>query len=726
MIDAIKNIGEYVVKGNLTKDTFLDGICRKLEDTRRAKNGEEITQHVVFLNFDTQSEKIEIDFEEVNAGGKDSGREYLWVGNFKGNKPQVNITSDRIDDILTKSIPLIKDRVDGKLKKYVETTLNEFFSKKDCIEKNKTTSKYYVNPDRFDFSDENLDRLKEIENKLISSNTGKEVDKQIEDSIEKITENLLSLINLKSDEVALYTIKINDQFVCQTEQYKNMVFDEKIGTLFSGKDYKDNFKLGGLCSICSKANTPTTSNVTNLEFKFYITDKLGFSSNLDGKFTKNYNICKDCYQYLMIAERFIQNDNNLKTRIGGLNAYVFPHFIFKVNDLDMGVFSRYIKSSTNSITNLESLKDFQKQLELFRKYEDRKNNFIINYLFYQKSKSEFKVLRLIKDVPPSRLDFIRKKEQEISNLVDENYGGSNTLKIDLNRLWGCIPLKKEKAGYSGSSKYLDILDAVFSDRIIDYKFLISECTEVIRILKFERDDYNIRHNEDFTNKILQLNFLLLFFRKLKVLGGLSMDEMNNVKTVETQDMLPKEILDYWNVIKVYEDPCKKALFLLGYLVGEIGNAQSGAGHKKKPILNKINFQGMGTEKLIRLTDDVLEKLKQYDILQYNENIFSSFKMLLDSNISNWKPSNQETVFYTLSGYAFSNYLVRKRSKNRYEEELKKKSEYVEKVKKEGKNIVEEGNILKEAKELADSYKYSDARKVLDKIKISDKGREKNE
>ncbi len=715
MIEAIRGIGEYAVKGNLTKDTFLKGICLNPEKTPNKKDRDSpFENYVVFLNFNTQTKKIEIDFEKVNAGGKDSGKEYLWVGNFKGNKPQINITSDSLDNILTKTLPSIKNKTgENELGKEVGKVLEVFFSKK--------AGKDYIRPEGFDFLDGNL-KIKEIENKLISATEKKEIDNQIKNLAKEITKNLLSSINLNSNEVAIYTVEINSKLICQAEEYKNMIFDAKIENLFrENGEYNENFQRG-ICSICGGEST-TTSNATNLKFKFYITDKLGFSAGLDGKFTRNYNICKDCYQYLMIGENFI--NSNLNPTIGGLNTYVIPHFIFKVDNLDIKRFSEYISSSTNSVTNLDNLKEFKKELERFREYEAKKNNFIINYLFYQKSKSEFKILKLIKDVPPSRLDFIRNNEEKISNLIDDNYGQNGYLKIDLKNIWGTIPIKKgEKGNYPGFSRYLDILDAIFSDKRVDYDFLINQLTETIWIIKFEREGYNIWTKQDFTNKILQLNFLLLFFHELNILEGTIMSNMENTNMGETEEgMLPKEILDYWSDIVLYEDEQKRALFLLGYLVGEIGNAQSGAEHKKKPILDKINFQGMGVEKLIRLSNDVLEKLRQNKgrdgkiLLEHDETIYSVLKLLMDNNINGWNLSNQENVFYTLSGYAFSNYLVRKRSKDKYFEELKKVSEYIKKAEKEGKNVEEEKGILKEAHKLAQKFKYWEAGKVLEKIKI---------
>jgi len=762
-------------------------ICQRLNDkiTRTKKNGEreEIKQRVVILNFNTTTKKVELDFKTVNAAGKDSGKEYLWVGNSYGNKEQIFFTTDNPVYLFTKALPNIKKRVERALKSDIEQILNEFFIEEEGVS--------IINPLKYDFLEETVKSIKSrlaiIEESVAVLSTKKDVNEKVKElksicgkmgikcdvttkgNIEEVkervalkcselmkfiegnlvehykrdilkrmkskgnkresslTNDLLSINSLSKDEVSIYTAKFDGNLLVSRQEYRDMIFSEKIEVLFgksNKKEYKEKFQPKGRCSICGKGNTPTTSNATNLGFKFYMTDKLGFSSCLDGKFTKNYNICKECYQYLMIAETFIQN--NLSSYLGGfngLNFHIIPHFILQVNSWDMKEFSRYIKSSTNSIANLDALRDFQRELGRFREYETEanKNNFIINYLFYQPSaQGDFKILKLIKDIPPRRLGLIRGKEEEISKLVDDIYGGNRNLKIDLNSIWRCVPIKMDKKTNKklGYSRYLDIIDSIFSDKKVNYDFLINQFTEAIRIIKFERDGYNIWVNEDFTNKILQLNFLLLFLRKLKVLGGFNIGNMSDTNIGEVEEgMLPKEVLDYWSDVVLYEDEQRRALFLLGYLVGEIGSAQSGAGHKKKPILDKINFQGMGTDKLMRLANDVLEKLRQYDRLQYNEDAHSELKRLLDNNIGKWNLSNQENVFYTLSGYAVSNYLARKRSRDKYIEEYEKRANYVEKAEREGKNVEVEKRILKEAQELAQKFKYRGGRNVLEKIKI---------
>ena len=118
-------------------------------------------------------------------------------------------------------------------------------------------------------------------------------------------------------------------------------------------------------------------------------------------------------------------------------------------------------------------------------------------------------------------------------------------------------------------------------------------------------------------------------------------------------LVPEDIKKYFKEMGYSEE--QAALFLLGYLIGEIGNAQWNKEIPNKPILNKIVYQGMNPGKILRLTNEVFEKLKQWRRLQYNEGIFGEMKKLLDKHLQNWTLSDQENVFYVLSGYAYNTY-----------------------------------------------------------------------
>lgn len=771
MIEAIRRIGEYKLGDGEVKE-FLDGICTKL----RPANREGVKQHIFIIDFDAELKIIRGAVEEVKD---DSEMEHLWIGNNPGKKEQIFFTTDSPVYLFAKSLPNIKERANEPLKSDIERILDIFFIKENgnyVVDPSKFVffddkvrllkerisaigggianlmTKKEIEPkvkelknlcDELDIkcklsSRGNIEEVKEkvmskcgelaalnIEEKMIE-HYKRDILKRLKSQGNKreclLSDALLRTKSLSKGGVSVYTLKFNDDLLVKRQEYREMVYDDKVDCLFDAnhKIYKKNLVNQGKCSLCNGNHVKTTSNATNLAFKFYMTDKKGFSSYLDDKFTKNYNICEECYRYLMVGEQFIQN--NLNTYVGGLSLYLIPSLIFESRNFDrdrLGKLSNYIKHLNNSVTNLESIEEFKDEMkEFIEEFEDEKNNFVIDYLFYQKSKSEFKVLRLIKDVPPSRLDAIRNAEFDILRLVKEKFKDERQFKIDLRSIYYSIPLSKNDVMYS---KYLGLLDSVFSNRKIEYSFLIDQFTELIRIIHFKHEGFNISTKTNLEYKIIQLNFLLLFFNKLKILGGVNMDNMSNTNIGKIEDMIPKEILGYWNSIEIYRDDSKKALFLLGYLIGEVGSAQSSAGHKKKPILDKVNFQGMGAEKLNRLTGDVLEKLRQNNILQYkdNENAYSALKILIDSNIARWKLSNQENVFYVLSGYAFSNYSGWQRYVRSIEEEIKKKETEILRAKESNKDVTEQEHLLNEAKRLfGEEKEYQKAKVILKHIKIT--------
>jgi CRISPR-associated protein Csh1 len=57
-------------------------------------------------------------------------------------------------------------------------------------------------------------------------------------------------------------------------------------------------------------------------------------------------------------------------------------------------------------------------------------------------------------------------------------------------------------------------------------------------------------------------------------------------------------------------------------------------------------------KVKRLSNEILNKLRQEKILRYTEAIFSAHKMLMGLNEKNWKYNKDENLYYILSGYAY--------------------------------------------------------------------------
>ena len=95
---------------------------------------------------------------------------------------------------------------------------------------------------------------------------------------------------------------------------------------------------------------------------------------------------------------------------------------------------------------------------------------------------------------------------------------------------------------------------------------------------------------------------------------------------------------------------QKAMFYLGRALSSVAAAQAQAGHSSKPILNKVNFNGIGLKEIERLRLDLTEKTQQYRIHKATEFTFAQFNHFFKHK--NWPMSPQEALFFLLSGYSF--------------------------------------------------------------------------
>lgn len=98
-------------------------------------------------------------------------------------------------------------------------------------------------------------------------------------------------------------------------------------------------------------------------------------------------------------------------------------------------------------------------------------------------------------------------------------------------------------------------------------------------------------------------------------------------------------------------PQQQALYWLGRIINKVGTAQYKKGHQQKPVLNKINYNGMDHSKIQRLYVDAFELANQYKIA--NEiNFFSKmFTKDFPADEILWMITPQESVFYILSGFS---------------------------------------------------------------------------
>ncbi len=644
MIEAIREIGKLILEKDKSK--MLENLTNKLQAEAKGKK-----QHIIIVKFDTVNRILGVDFLEIRD---DTPEKFLWVGNNRSRNPQIFFTTNNLEYILSQTFPNIINRLEEKsnLREKLNKVLEIFY----CETNNTGKCKYLFNLKTIGINDE-----EEFKNDIIKEEC-KSILKEI---TSKFYEYIKSEVSLSKNEISLFTVKIDDELMVENEEYKNILIDEKMDKLFS--------KSSKVCSLCNTLRHYTDRpKFAGSALGYYITDQKGFSSDVSSEFFRNFLLCDECYQNLLVGETYVRN--KLKSRIGGLNIYIIPKFLFAgtFDAYELGRWSEYIVSSFNCVKSIRSIEEFNKNLDDYKYYIENKDNYIINLLFWKTppgQQSKVKVLKLIKDVPPSRFDTLSKKQSEINDTGKKLLDSQREWRVDLENIYYLIPLRRSKRDISEYKKIVDLYDCIFSGKPVSYNFLINQFIELFQIYRFDKFDvYNvgISNREESARDIgmvytiLRTNLLILYFLKLNLIkGGEKMDYDKLNVSGDLKDFIKE--MGY--------DETKTAMFLTGNLIGEIGNAQIRKGTKKKPVLGKIIFQGMGKPKLIRLLNEVVEKLIEYDRLTYNEITLSECKRLMDKNIDNWNLSDQENVFYILSGYAYATHraITGKQKEERKEE-----------------------------------------------------------
>jgi CRISPR-associated protein Csh1 len=661
MIEALKKIGDVVLQGS--RDDFLDNLIEPVGV--KGKDGESV--YIGIIDFSLEKDRDGLDFavEEMN---EETPKKYLWLGNAEtANSPQDRLTTNNVDYLLSQTIPnLIGCLPDGILKNHLTRIRDTFFY--DLGEQKGAAKRY-----RFIL---NLSKLpgycKDNQGALWDDGERKgAVNHKL--MVKTVSQCFWNWIRetrgLSKKELRTFTIKINGADVRKFEDYKVYLLRKKQEDAF-GKSRIS------VCHICGRGGQ-VSSDTTKLEFGYYITDKIGFSSELGGEkhFYKNLSFCKGCYHSLVIGESFTKNF--LSTRLANQNVYIIPEFILPSCE-DLTKWSNWLKTSFEAALKADHYKRFLEQAGNYNQ-ENQSNqgnfsnqaNFLINILFWQKSQAEFKVLKLIKAVSPSRLDVLRKVSSDISAVGKRLFDGKSTRwELWLNNMYYLFPVRadKRKNPYE-FKKILDFYDALFTGRMVEHTFLIQQFLRLAKVCRYDQgEQFNLgkdgNGDQALVASILKANLLLLYLRRLSALK----EGRKEVTDIPLEDF-PEEVQTFIHEMGYNAE--QVALFGLGILIGEIGSAQFNARVKNKPILEKINFQGMSTDRLVKFSNDVFANMRQYKRLSpENEKMFAGIKRLLDKRLHVWTSSAQQNVFYILSGYAYRTNKIMSSARNTESKEVK--------------------------------------------------------
>jgi CRISPR-associated protein Csh1 len=628
MQEAVYEIGKLVV--SKASDPLIPHI-KKIKNSKN-KNGDSL--NIFKINFDMNKDVIIFSIEEEYSDF--SSKDYLFVGRIGGpNSKQFILSDNKFDYFISESIPNLLNKLEDEEKRNLfQEVLNKFYLEKD--------GSYFLN----------IEKIEENKEKIDNENLNL---KYVKDYITKYVKKRFDC-KLK-DDFALFVLCINDEPVCKEDFYRELLINNLISSTDKSKKSLKNVDKG-CCNMCGSESN-LINNSSKFPIKYYITDKITFASDFKSEnFRKNFQFCAECENILVSGQNYIKE--KLSSKISNFSVYLVPHFIFdQPNDLKkLEKLITKLSSSFSTVVNLKEIKVLKENLAALKEVMSlERYAFTLDIIFYKMSNAATKFIKVIKDLNPSIFDKFEAAYYDVYDLFNRNNLSNKNFSI--NHIPYLLPIKKDSSGFANYNYILMIYNNLFQQLKIDKKVLIKKFLETLNVIYYEKYGYTVSDDKDLKIKVIEQ---LKFIKFCEFLNCFEKEEAMITDDLKLND----KFISFIKEMNYTEQ--QTAMFLLGYLIGEIGKKQN-SNNQKKPILNKLSFKGADKQKLIKLSVMIMNKLKQEKILQYNEIIYSQFKFLFDKNLNVWNLSNYENEFYILSGYSYSSALnYNKQNESKGEEE----------------------------------------------------------
>lgn len=609
MFGALKEIGEVALSGGEFEVERIKG-----KGTLLAK---------VIFDLDA----VRLDCDCSIKCDSERAKEYLWVGNAVGQRPQLVLTTDKPQYLLDPSksskwaIGRIIDEIDGKK-----------------------------------LEDSDIKRLQLILREIKEKNFP-----YGENRIQEF-ETLLAKKGCRPLDIALYTVCVlkNGEIIdlVKMSGYKKFLYYVLYAT--ESEDYPI---MKGRCHICGVEREVLTNPAypEGTPLCIYNVDKSGFLSNLDRKpenLLKAHVVCPECKMKLRLGLNFVER--NLVATIGEkasvkLNVFLIPKIIGpNLSYEQLKIISSKMKDAFNAVKAYKSFEKVERIMEDLADFVSSSGAspiYFLNLLFGYRVSSHFSFQYLIQNVPVTRVielaNLMRAASNEAASFFKEK--GEERWSIGFEDIYLIFPLKKIQKMVDWKP-LVELFNSMLNGASYPRENIISGAVLFAKIHRYGvQGGYHLEPPKK-DAEIALCRGIFKYNLLLKILMEIGSIEMET-ETTGICRIPDEEIERLFSLMKYAE--WQKALFLLGLLVGKIGIEQRKKGDEKKAVLNKINFEGMPLERVKLLAMQVLEGLRNYRALDNrNEAIYAYMKMMMDKNLEALQ-NPIDNVFYILSGYAYA-------------------------------------------------------------------------
>jgi CRISPR-associated protein Csh1 len=479
-----------------------------------------------------------------------------------------------------------------------------------------------------------------------------------ENEEEMYSELRTKLDSIVSKEKSILTLTIEEidfiRYIGDFEAFRKILKNNGASKFYDKYEVisKSNDKV---CSICKK-NKEVYGFVT--PYNFYTMDKRGFvSGGFDqSKAWRNNPVCLECALKITVGKDYIE-------KYMSFNIYRFKYLLIPkliINNHKEDIFEIF-EQFKNKKFNFD--KDYQYFLEeneedILNILSKQKNFLNLNFLFYEESKSAYRILLYVEDILPSRLRELFKAKLDVDkkSIFSKNYVNDEAkpIRFTLGNLGQFFLNGRE--GSNLDKYFLEVVNGIFTFKAIDYDFLLKN------IMGRIREDFV---GDKSTNLSLLLGFQTLdFLNQLNLLTNYEGDKYMGSKDLVAllDDIKLKEDNGYEEQTKkifsefesFFNTDAKRAIFLEGVLTQYLLNVQRYQ-RESTPFRAKLRGLNLDERYIKRLLPEIQNKLEEYDANYYKELESLIAKYMVQSG-TNWRMPNDEISFYFVLGMNLSNYV----------------------------------------------------------------------
>lgn len=654
-----------LITAKIGRDFKSDDIFESMYKEVKTKEGK--TYNIVFLTFDLQNDVIR--FEDPIGYGESRIREYNYFGNNAARAAQIHLVREvgslkylffRVWSGLYKNI---QDVAYADLKALIDDLITS-----DLL---LTNDDYKINISKFVLPVENAESMFE-DKKVILLNVNN--DQIYNEAPSKFIKECLETSGI--EEIALVVPKVitaeGDKIILsQHPDYLKLI--KKINKLGIKTTSANQTKLqkNEICYVCGQSKRDVSAEYSkSLDpsgiNKIFITTNTNYAYDFEkSNQVKGYSLCNDCYNDLKNGEKILKEKYEM--RLAGERTFVLAEGY--LDNFDYNYLSE-VKKEIDVVFHPKDFTNFSAGVENEAKIIGQ-FNYALNFVVYRTDGKSVSILQTIEDINNKNFSNIIKTFKINNNHLEKHFE-NYSLNFGLHSVYRLIPVKTSKDRTQQNIKrVLSLYSAIFKQEKIKTKVLFEYAAEALEKGFSQLNSSEIRnyHNlglsqkegMDYFFKRITTGYLAL----IKSLQDLHItDKIIFSDTERGEQMAENQTIYLTDETEMFLTETgfskeAKSLFYLGCLLGKVGSAQYMKNHQSKPILNKISFQGMNQKEILRLYNELVEKLRQYKIINYsNELLMQKFHENFGTAERTWPLSDHENIFYLMSGYSF---LVGKKS-----------------------------------------------------------------